>query len=106
FFRSPWMVRDLTRLLHEMWEPLNACWGDMSTTLTSLTDQADLLLTSNVGFELQAANIAEYHDIPLATLHWYPMRPNGQLVSFLPAPVGRSAMAMYDWLSRGGWAKK
>ncbi|PRC61733.1 glycosyl transferase, partial [Mycobacterium sp. ITM-2017-0098] len=42
----------------------------------------------------------------LATLHWYPMRPNGQLVSFLPAPVGRSAMAMYDWLSRGGWAKK
>ncbi|PRC60738.1 glycosyl transferase family 1, partial [Mycobacterium sp. ITM-2017-0098] len=42
FFRSPWMVRDLTRLLHEMWEPLNACWGDMSTTLTSLTDQADL----------------------------------------------------------------
>jgi UDP:flavonoid glycosyltransferase YjiC (YdhE family) len=34
------------------------------------------------------------------------MRPNGQLVPFLPDRVGRTAMAAYDWLSRGGWAKK
>ncbi|NTY62695.1 glycosyltransferase [Mycolicibacterium sphagni] len=105
-FRAPWKVRELSRLLNEMWEPLRQSWADMSTTLTALTDGADLLLTSNVGFEMQAANIAEYHDIPLATLHWYPMRPNGQLTPFLPAAVGRSGMAMYDWLSRGGWARK
>jgi UDP:flavonoid glycosyltransferase YjiC (YdhE family) len=106
FFRAPWKVRELNRLLHEMWEPLQQSWAEMSATLTSLTEGADLLLTSNVGFELQAANIAEYYDIPLATLHWYPMRANGQLAPFLPAPVGRAGMAMYDWASRGGWAMK
>ena len=105
-FHNPWRVKDLMRLWREMSEPLTQCWAEMSRTLTSLTDGADLLLSSNVGFELQAANIAEYHDIPLATLHWYPMRANGQLTPFLPAPVGRAAMQLYDWASRGGWAKQ
>jgi UDP:flavonoid glycosyltransferase YjiC (YdhE family) len=106
FFRSPWRIREMNALLQEMWQPLNSSWGEMSRTLTALTDGSDLLLTSNVGFEVQAANVAEYRNIPLATLHWYPMRPNGQLAPFLPAPVARSAMATYDWLSRGGWARK
>ncbi|PQE02396.1 glycosyl transferase family 1 [Mycobacterium sp. EPG1] len=106
FFRRPWQIREMNKLLHEMWQPLNESWGEMSRTLTTLTDGADLLLTSNVGFEVQAANVAEYQRIPLATLHWYPMRPNGQLAPFLPAPLARSAMATYDWLSRGGWARK
>ena len=105
-FRAPWKVRNLANLLTEMWEPLRQSWAEMSRTLTSLTDGADLLLSSNVGFEMQAANIAEYYDIPLATLHWYPMRPNGQLAPFLPAPVCRAGMEMYDWASRGGWARK
>ncbi|WP_422746637.1 glycosyltransferase [Mycobacterium sp. WMMD1722] len=105
-FHKPWRVREMNTLLQEMWRPLNSSWLDMSRTLTSLTTDADLLLSSNVGFEVQAADVAEYQQIPLATLHWYPMRPNGQLAPFLPAPVGRSAMAAYDWLSRGGWARK
>ncbi|WP_432246523.1 glycosyltransferase [Mycolicibacterium sp. ELW1] len=105
-FRAPWKVRNLAKLLNEMWEPLHQSWAEMSATLTSLTDGADLLLSSNVGFELQAANIAEYYDIPLATLHWYPMRPNGQLAPFLPPAVCRAGMATYDWASRGGWARK
>jgi UDP:flavonoid glycosyltransferase YjiC (YdhE family) len=106
FFRTPWRIREMNILLNEMWQPLNNSWGQMSRTLTSLTEEADLLLTSNVGFEVQAANVAEFRHIPLATLHWFPMRPNGQLAPFMPAPVVRSAMATYDWLSRGGWARK
>jgi UDP:flavonoid glycosyltransferase YjiC (YdhE family) len=70
----------------------------MGRTLTSLTDGADLLFTGLV-FEEVAANVAEYHDIPLATLHYFPLLPNGQLLSFLPAPLGRSVMKFQHWLT-------
>ena len=50
-------------------------------------------------FEDGAANIAEYYGIPLATLHYFPLRPNGQLLPYLPAPLSRSAMnAIGGWL--------
>jgi UDP:flavonoid glycosyltransferase YjiC (YdhE family) len=48
--------------------------------------------------EVPAANIAEYYDIPFATMHYFPLRPNSQLVPTLLAPVGRSAMTMSEWL--------
>lgn len=104
-FRRPWRVRELTRLWRGISEPI-ARWSEMSATLTSLSDGADLLLTSNLGFEQLVANIAEYRDIPLVTLHWFPMRANGQLVPAVPAPLCRSAMRLHEWLSRGGAAKK
>ena len=68
----------------EAWELVTQCWEEMSTTLTSLADGADLLFTGLI-FEQPAANVAEYYDIPLATLHYFPMRANGQL---LPIPAG------------------
>ena len=49
-------------------------------------------------FEEAAANVAEYYDIPLATLHFFPMRANGQVLPFLPAPLGRAAMT-----ASSGW---
>ncbi len=70
----------------------------MSTTLTSLADGADLLFTG-LTFEDAAANVAEYYDIPLATLHYGPMRVNGQLVPILPSPLARSVMTVFEWLS-------
>ena len=48
---------------------MTQCWGEMSATLTSLADGADLLFTGLI-FEQVAANVAEYYDIPLATLHY------------------------------------
>jgi UDP:flavonoid glycosyltransferase YjiC (YdhE family) len=96
--RNPWRIRDLIRLWRESWEFRNQCWREISTTLTSLADKADLLLTGRV-FEDAAANVAEYYDIPLATLHYLPVRPNGQLLPFLPAPLTRSAMTMKRWLA-------
>jgi UDP:flavonoid glycosyltransferase YjiC (YdhE family) len=97
FFRNFWRIRDLIRLWRESWELGFQCWGEMSTTLTSLADRADLLLTGMSSQEL-AANIAEHYDIPLATLHYLPVRVNGQLLPFLPAPLIRSAMTVYEWL--------
>ena len=97
FFRNFWKIRDLIRLWREVWEPVTQCRGEMSTTLTSLADGADLLFTGMI-FEEPAANVAEYYDIPLATLHFFPVRVNGQLLPFLPAPLVRSAMTVSEWL--------
>jgi UDP:flavonoid glycosyltransferase YjiC (YdhE family) len=97
--RNFWKIRDLRRLWREDWELITQCWEETSTTLRSLADGADLLLTGVLG-EQPAANVAEYYDIPLATLHTFPMRANGQLVPILPAPLGRSAMTVSEWL---GW---
>jgi UDP:flavonoid glycosyltransferase YjiC (YdhE family) len=104
FFRNPWKIRDLNRLGREVGEPIIQCWEEMSTTLTSLADGADLLFTG-LGFEVAAANVAEYYDIPLATLHYFPLRAHGQLLPFLPAPLIRSAMTVNDWLSWRGTRK-
>jgi UDP:flavonoid glycosyltransferase YjiC (YdhE family) len=98
FFRNFWRIRDLIRLWREFWELVTRCWGAASTTLTSLADGADLLFTGG-SFEEQAANVAEYYDIPLATLHCFPVRANGHvLVPILPSPLMRSAMTVFFWL--------
>lgn len=59
---------------------------------------ADVLFAGQ-SYQEPAANVAEYHDIPLVTLHHIPMRPNGQLVTILPSRLGRAAMRAFDWVS-------
>jgi UDP:flavonoid glycosyltransferase YjiC (YdhE family) len=98
-FRNPWRIGELIKSRREVGEPIIQGWAQMNTTLTSLADGADLLITA-VNFEDAAANVAEYYDIPLATLHYFPLRANGQLVSFLPAPLIRGAVTAFWWL---GW---
>ena len=97
FFSNFWRIQDLIRFYREVWEPVIQCWEEMSTTLRSLVDGADLLFTGG-SFPEAAANVAEYYDIPLATLHWFPMLANGQLVPILPSPLIRSAMTVNEWL--------
>ena len=104
FFRVPWKLKELDRLGREISEFVTQCWKDVST-LTPLADGADLLIAGS-GFEQFAANVAQYYDLPLATLHFFPMRANGQLLPFLPAPLGRSAMTVYERLSWGGALKE
>ncbi len=98
-FRNPWRIRDLIRLARESSEPMFKYREQVNATLTSLADGADLVFTG-VNFEDIAVNVAEYYDIPLATLHWLPLRPNGEILPFVPAPLLRSAMKGYGWL---GW---
>ncbi len=97
-FRNFWKVRDLIRLWRETWEPAAKHWEEMSATLTSLADEADLLFTG-LSYQEVAANVAEHHDIPLATLHYFPIRANGRLLASLPAPVARLVMTVYEWLA-------
>jgi UDP:flavonoid glycosyltransferase YjiC (YdhE family) len=98
FFRNPWRIQDLTRLGREIRELNTQCWAEASTTLTSLADGADLLIAGPI-FEQPVVNVAEYYDIPLATLHFFPVRAHGRLLPFLPSWLTRSAMTMNDWLS-------
>jgi len=98
FFRNFWKVREMIRLRREVVAPFLQAWKDIVATLTSLADGADLLFTG-VNFEDAAGNVAEYYDIPLVTLHLFPLRANGQFLSFLPAPVGRAAMKASEWVA-------
>ncbi|EUA24177.1 glycosyltransferase family 28 N-terminal domain protein [Mycobacterium xenopi 3993] len=102
--RTPWKFWELNRLWREVGELISRCWKQMSAPLMSLADGADLLFT-NVGFEQPAINIAEYYGIPLATLHYRPIRVNGQMVPILPSSLARFAMTVDEWLS-WRWAKK
>lgn len=96
FLQKFWRVKELRRMWREAQEQLAQSWAEMSTTLVALADGADLLF-SGPGFPAIPANVAEYYDIPFATMHYFPMRPNGQLAPSLPSPVVRSAMTVLDW---------
>lgn len=98
FFRSFWRIRDLVRLGLEVSALSVQCWNEVCATLTSLADGADLLFTT-IPCEQAAANVAEYYDIPLVSLHYYPVRPNGQLIPGLPGPLIRSGMMFARWLA-------
>jgi UDP:flavonoid glycosyltransferase YjiC (YdhE family) len=99
FFANFWKIRELRALWREVSEPITQCWEEISSTLTSLAEGADLLFTG-LPYQEAAVNVAEYYDIPLVTLHYVPVRVNGQMLAFLPAPLARLVMTVYDWL---GW---
>ncbi|MFI5511712.1 glycosyltransferase [Mycobacterium sp. NPDC051804] len=104
FFRNFWRIREVRRLSREAWEPKAQAWDEMSRTLTVLAEDADLLFTGLV-FEEIAGNVAEHYDIPLASLHYFPIRPNGELLAFLPAPLCRFIMVAHEWLNWRGIKK-
>ena len=97
--RHFWRIQDLIVLCREGLRVVTEQWADMSKTLLSLADGADLMSTS-VGYEQPAANVADFYGIPFVAMHTMPWRPNGQLFPVLPAPLTRSAMTAYDWV---GW---
>ena len=98
FFRNIREIPNLMETRREAREFLAQTSTQMSRTLTPLADGAELLIT-HLFFEESALDIAEYHAIPMATLHYFPVRPNGRVLPFLPAPIGRSALRFFWWLS-------
>jgi UDP:flavonoid glycosyltransferase YjiC (YdhE family) len=103
-FRSFWKIQHLIRLWREIGESVIQYWEEITTTLRSLADGADLLVTF-LNFEQPAANVAEYYDIPLATLHVSPVRANGQFLPFLPSSLGRYALTLLQWANWRGVKK-
>jgi UDP:flavonoid glycosyltransferase YjiC (YdhE family) len=104
FFSTPWKVGRMIRSRGQIAGPLLQGWQEMSATLMSLAEGADLIF-SGINFEDAAANVAEHYDIPLATLHYFPLRPNAEVLPFLPAALGRSTVRAFWWLSWRGTKK-
>ncbi|ORB61073.1 glycosyltransferase [Mycolicibacterium tusciae] len=94
-FGKFWRIRDLIGLGREEWASFVRFWEEANTTLMPLADGADLLF-ADAGFEQPVTNVAEYYDIPLATLHTSPLRAKSQ--SIRPSPLMRSAMALSTWV--------
>ncbi|OBH56513.1 glycosyltransferase [Mycobacterium sp. E2479] len=77
-----------------------AGWAQMSRTLASLADGADLLVTGQT-YHGVVANVAEYYDIPLVAIHHMPICVNGQLALPLipsPTPLVRSTLRAAWWM--------
>jgi UDP:flavonoid glycosyltransferase YjiC (YdhE family) len=75
-------------------------WAQMGRTLTSLADGADLLVTGQT-YHGVVANVAEYHDVPVAGLHHMPICVNGRLaIPSIPSPppLVRSTLRAAWWL--------
>ncbi|TDO09228.1 UDP:flavonoid glycosyltransferase YjiC (YdhE family) [Mycobacterium sp. BK086] len=102
--RTPWKLKELNRMASETAQFAEGCWAEMTRTLASVAQGADLLLTGLI-FEQPAANVAEAYDIPLVTLHYFPYRVHGQLLPLLPAPLSRLAMATNEWTAWRGTRK-
>jgi vancomycin aglycone glucosyltransferase len=69
-------------VLPQIIERVTQIWAEKSATLTPLANGADVLL-AGMNEQGLATNVAEYHGIPLAALHFFPARilPSGWLYS-------------------------
>jgi len=101
-FRDLHTVRNPVTVLRESQEYIAQGYPEMSETLAELAADADLILTGTT-YQDVAGNVAEYHDIPLAALHYFPFRANRQLLAVpipLPMPVVKRGFAVVEW---GHW---
>jgi UDP:flavonoid glycosyltransferase YjiC (YdhE family) len=75
-------VGNLISALPQLVERVTRVWAEKSATLASLASGTDLLI-AGMNEQGLAANIAEYHGIPLAAVHFFPMGilPSGWLSS-------------------------
>ncbi len=102
-FRSFWRVQNPLGVLRPGAEYLTRGWAEMSKTLVSLAEGADLIVSGQT-YQGVVANIAEYYKIPMAAMHHFPHRLNGYVVPYVPPPVTRSAMrvlyGLYWWMTK------
>lgn len=96
-FRDWYKPRNPVTVLREAREYVVEGWAEMSRGLDTLAAGADLILTGTTYQEL-AANVAEAHDVPLAALHYFPVRPTGKA---LPVPVASALVAPF--FAAGEW---
>jgi UDP:flavonoid glycosyltransferase YjiC (YdhE family) len=97
FVHNFWNIKTPVQVVRAGQACLDQVWAEMGTTLRSLADGADLLLTGMIQQGL-ASNVAECYDIPLAGLHYFPVRVNGRLLPDVPPPVIRGAISTLWWV--------
>jgi len=99
-FRLGWRLRNPFTMMRQGREFITDGWAEMNAALTELASHADLILTGTTYQEV-AANVAEFYNIPLAALHYFPARANNMILPFpAPMPLVRPAWAVVEW---GHW---
>ncbi len=73
FVRNSLTIQNPLNVAVELMEHVTRLWPQYGMALKSLANGADLLMTS-ASEQGVAANVAEYYDIPLAALHFFPTR--------------------------------
>ena len=96
FIRNVWSISTPVKVIRASKHYLGEVWAEMGRTLTSVAGGADLLMTSMIQQGL-AVNVADYHRIPLAELHCFPVRVNGRVLPAVPSPVTRTGIAALWW---------
>ena len=97
FFRRSWKMQNPLTSVRAALEHVVQSWAEMSATLKTLAEGADLLFTG-VPYQEAAANVAERFGIPLVAWQHLPMRPTGYLIPVVPPPLIRSTMKLTDWI--------
>ncbi|MHA7649723.1 glycosyltransferase [Mycobacterium sp. ML4] len=98
FARDFWrMLRTPNTFLRRGADFITKGWAEMSSTLTSLARGTDLILSSWM-YPGIAANVGDYHQIPVAVLNFVPLQVNSRLLPRLPAAVSRSAVSAAWWM--------
>lgn len=96
-FKQWYQVRNPVTVLRQAREYVVDGWADMSSTLTDLAADADVILTGTTYQEV-AANVAEFYGIPLAALHYFPARANNKILPVpVPMALTRPAWAAAEW---------
>lgn len=99
-FKDWWKLQNPLTVLRRSREYVTEGWAEMSQTLATLAEDADLILTGTTYQEV-AANVAEARGIPLAALHYFPCRVNSRALPVrLPGPVLRTTWSVVEW---GHW---
>jgi len=96
FIRNVWSISTPVKILRASQYYLGEVWAEMGTTLASLAEGTDLLMTGMVQQGL-AVNVAEYQRIPLAGLHCFPVRINSQVLPALPKTLTRTGISAFWW---------
>lgn len=104
FFRRFWTIREPVKIVKELWDPVMKHWADMDEVLTPMAEGADLLC-AGLFFQGVAVNVAEYYDMPFATLDYFPVRPNRRTSpNIIPARLFQWGLAAYEgfgcWMNR------
>lgn len=86
---KPW------RLAKEARRYLTDGWHEMGSTLYSLSQDADLIVTGST-YQDVALNVAEARRLPLAALHFFPCRANSFV---LPFPLPNSLVRAFFYLA-------
>jgi len=73
-------------------------WAQMSDTLVDMTEGADLIV-SGTAYQEIAANVAEYRGLPLAEVHYFPVRANTEVLPVrLPIRMVSAGYAAGEWM--------